>query len=214
MQFGIRLRCSVGNDLGYRDSREIPTESPFSNVARTDRQVRRSHGLPGLVHRLDVFLGFHSQCGNTRAALVGILHGVFFRVGGCTLVGWRSHALHPLAHGRMRVRVSMRMGMRMRSGVEEAVTGVAGLQALSWTHEVGDAVDWCGAGERRGQPRVQGEGVGHGGHAGVNWCRPVKGQHGGVVELHGAGVHLFLTTPFRPAVLEPDLGDEHEARLE
>lgn len=26
------------------------------------------------------------------------------------------------------------------------------------------------------------------------------------MELHGAGVHLFLTTPFSPAVLEPDLG--------
>lgn len=96
--------------------------------------------------------------------------------------------------------------MRMRSGVEEAVTGVAGLQALSWTHEAGDAVDRCSAGEWRGQPRVQGEGVGHWTHAGVNWCRAVKGQHGGVVELHGAGVHLFLTTPFCPSVLEPDLG--------
>lgn len=72
----------------------------------------------------------------------------------------------------------MRMGMRMRSRVEEAVTGVAGLQALSRTHEAGDAVDWCSTGERRGQPRVQGEGVGHRTHAGVNWCRAVKGQHG------------------------------------
>lgn len=68
----------------------------------------------------------------------------------------------------------MRMGMRMRSGVEEAVTGVAGLQALGWAHEAGDAVDWCGAGERRGQPRVQGERVGHGTHAGVNWCWAVE----------------------------------------
>lgn len=102
--------------------------------------------------------------------------------------------------------VSVRMGMRMRSGVEEAVTGVAGLEALRWTHEAGDAVDRCRAGERRGQPRVQGEGVAHGSHAGVNWRRTVKSQHGGVVELHGAGVHLFLTTPLSPAVLEPDLG--------
>lgn len=93
----------------------------------------------------------------------------------------------------------------MRSGVEEAVTGVAGLQALSRTHETGDAVDRCSAGERRGQPRVQGEGVAHGSHAGVNGRRAVKRQHGGVVELHGAGVHLFLTTPLSPAVLEPDL---------
>lgn len=98
----------------------------------------------------------------------------------------------------------------MRSGVEEAVTGVAGLQALSWTHEAGDAVDGCGAGQWRGQPRVQGEGVGHRAHAGVDRCGPVEGQHGRVVDLHGAGVHLFLATPFSPAVLEPDLGDEHE----
>lgn len=35
MQFKIHLRCSVG----YRDTREIPTASPFSNVAYTDRQV-------------------------------------------------------------------------------------------------------------------------------------------------------------------------------
>lgn len=98
------------------------------------------------------------------------------------------------------------MGVRMRSGVEEAVTGVAGLQALRWTHETGDAVDRCSAGERGGQPRVQGEGVAHGSHAGVNWRRTVKRQHGGVVELHGAGVHLFLPTPLSPAVLEPHLG--------
>lgn len=98
------------------------------------------------------------------------------------------------------------MGVRMRSGVEEAVTGVAGLQALRWTHETGDAVDRCSAGERGGEPRVQGEGVAHGSHAGVNWRRTVKRQHGGVVELHGAGVHLFLPTPLSPAVLEPHLG--------
>lgn len=30
------------------------------------------------------------------------------------------------------------------------------------------------------------------------------------MELHGAGVHLLLTAPFSPAVLEPDLGDKHE----
>lgn len=129
-----------------------------------------------------MFLGFHSERGDTRTALVHVLHGVFFRVRRRTLVGWRSHALHPLAHGRvrvrMRVRVSVRMGMRMRSGVEEAVTGVAGLQALSWTHEAGEAVDGCGAGQRRGQPRVQGEGVGHRAHAGVDRCGPVEGQHG------------------------------------
>lgn len=157
-----------------------------------------------------MFLGFHSQCGDTGTALIHVLHGVFFRVRGCTLVGRRSHVLHPLAHGRMGVRVSMRMGMRMRSGVEEAVTGVGGLQALGWTHEAGDAVDRCSAGERRGQPGVQGEGVAHGSHAGVNRCGPVEGQHGGVVELHGAGVHLFLTTPFSSAVLEPDLGTNTE----
>lgn len=68
--------------------------------------------------------------------------------------------------------------MRMRSGVEEAVAGVAGLQALSRTHEAGDAVDRRGAGQGRRQPGIQGEGVGHGAHAGVNRCRAVEGQHG------------------------------------
>lgn len=99
------------------------------------------------------------------------------------------------------------MGMRMRSGVEEVVAGVVGLEALSWTHEAWDAVDRCSAGKGRGQPGVQGEGVGHRPHAGVNWCWAVEGQHRRVMELHGAGVHLFLPTPFSSAVLEPDLRD-------
>lgn len=61
------------------------------------------------------------------------------------------------------------MRVRMRSGVEEGVAGVAGLEALSWTHEAWNAVDWCSGGQGRRQPRVQGEGVGHWTHAGVNW---------------------------------------------
>lgn len=111
--------------------------------------------------------------------------------------------------------MGMGMGMRMRSGVEEVVAGVAGLEALSWTHEARDAVDRCCAGQGRGQPGVQGEGVGHRPHAGVNWCWAVEGQHGRVMELHGAGVHLFLPTPFSSAILEPDLRDKgyHEIYL-
>lgn len=66
----------------------------------------------------------------------------------------------------------------MRSGVEEAVAGVARLKALSWTHEAWNAVDRCSAGQRGRQPGVQGEGVGHRTHAGVNWCWTVEGQHG------------------------------------
>lgn len=58
----------------------------------------------------------------------------------------------------------------MRSGVKEAVAGIAGLETLSWTHEARDAVDWCSAGQGRGQPGIQGEGVGYWTHAGVNWC--------------------------------------------
>lgn len=77
----------------------------------------------------------------------------------------------------MRVRVRMRVRMRVRGGVEEAVAGVAGLQALSRTHEAGDAVHRGAAGQRRRQPGVQGEGVGHGTHAAVNRSWPVEGQH-------------------------------------
>lgn len=65
----------------------------------------------------------------------------------------------------------------MRSGVEEAVAGVAGLEALSWTHKSWNAVNRCSAGQRRGQPGIQWEGVGHWTHAGVNWCWAVEGQH-------------------------------------
>lgn len=68
--------------------------------------------------------------------------------------------------------------MRMRSGVEEAVAGVARLKTLSWTHEAWDAVDRCGTGKGRRQPGVQGEGVCHRTHAGVNWRWTVEGQHG------------------------------------
>lgn len=93
------------------------------------------------------------------------------------------------------------------------MAGVAGLEALSWTHEARDAVDRCGTGERRGQPGVQGEGVCHRTYTGVNWCWAVEGQHGRVVELHGAGIHFFLPTPFSSAVLEPDLRDENKLSL-
>lgn len=100
----------------------------------------------------------------------------------------------------------MRVLVRMRSRVEETVAWVAGLESLSRTHEALDAVDRCSTGQGRGQPGVQGEGVAHWTHAGVNGCWTVEGQHGRVMELHGAGVHFFLTTPFSSAVLEPDLG--------
>ena len=78
----------------------------------------------------------------------------------------------------MRMGMGMRMRMRMRRmriGVEEAVAGVAGLKALRWTHEAWDAVHRCGTGQGRGQPGVQGEGVGHWTDAGVNWRRAVEG---------------------------------------
>lgn len=152
--------------------------------------LRPSHGLPGFVHGLDVFLGFHPQCGDAGAPLVHVLHWVFVGEGTGTLVwGW-CHGLHPLAHGWR--------------AVEEAVAGVATLQALSWAHETRDAVDWGGAGQRGGQPGVKGEGVAHGPHVAVHgW--PVEGEHGRVMQLHGAGVHLLLAPPFGSAVLEPHL---------
>lgn len=96
----------------------------------------------------------------------------------------------------------------MRAGVEEAVAGVAGLKTLRGTHKAWDAVDGCGAGEGRGQPGVQGQGIGHRAHAGVNGRRAVEGEHGRVTDLHGAGVHFLLSTPLCPAVLEPDLIEE------
>lgn len=33
------------------------------------------------------------------------------------------------------------------------------------------------------------------------------------MELHGAGIHLFLPTPLRSAVLEPDLGDKNHREV-
>lgn len=70
----------------------------------------------------------------------------------------------------------MRMGMGR--GVEEAVAGIAGLQALGRAHEAGDAVDRCCAGQRRGHPGVQGKGVGHWTHVGVHMWWVVEGEHG------------------------------------
>lgn len=100
----------------------------------------------------------------------------------------------------------MRMGVGSVGGdVDEAVARIAGLEALSWTHEARDAVDRCGAGQRRGQPGVQRQRIGHRPHAGVDGRRTVEGEHGGVVELHGARVHFFLSTPFSSAVLKPNL---------
>lgn len=125
--------------------------------------LRPSHGLPGFVHGLDVFLGFHPQHCDAGAPLVHVLHWILVGEGTRTLVRRRCHGLHPLSHGWR--------------AVEEAVAGVASLQSLACAHEAWDAVNWGGAGQRRGQPRVQGEGVAHGSHIAVHG-RPVKGEHG------------------------------------
>lgn len=114
----------------------------------------QSHGLPGLVHVLNVLFCFHSQSSNARAALVYILQWVFVWVWCGTLVWRRSHALHPLAHRWVRV-------SRVWGRVKKAVAGIAGLEALWWAHESWYAVHWCGTGQRRGQPRVQGKRVCH-----------------------------------------------------
>lgn len=42
----------------------------------------------------------------------------------------------------------------------------------------------------------------------MNWRWAVEGKHGRVMELHGAGIHFLLPTPFSSAVLEPDLEDK------
>lgn len=85
------------------------------------------------------------------------------------------------------------------------MAGIAGLEGLSWTHEAWDTLDRCGAGQRRGQPGIQWEGIGYLTHASVNRWRTIEGQHGGVMKLHGTSVHFFLPTPFSSAVLKPDL---------
>lgn len=74
----------------------------------------------------------------------------------------------------MRPMGTMRPMRTMRSGIEEMVAWIAGLEALSWTHEAWDTMNWCSA----GQPGFQGEGIGHWTHAGVYWSRTVKRQHG------------------------------------
>lgn len=73
---------------------------------------------------------------------------------------------------------SVRSVRSVGGGVEEMVAWVAGLEALSWTHEAWDTVHRCSTGQGRGQPGFQGEGVGHWTHAGVNRCRTVEREHG------------------------------------
>lgn len=151
-----------------------------------------------------MLLGFHPQNGDAGAALVHVLQRVFILVLRCALVRGRRHVLHPLTHGRVR------MGVRVRSGVEEAVGRVVRLKALSWTHEARHAVHRRGAGQGGGEPGVQGQGAAHGAHAAVELGLAVEGEHGRVVQLHGAGVHFLLTTPFCSAVLEPHLEDKEQ----
>lgn len=152
------------------------------------RCLRRSHVLPGFIHRLNVFFGLHPERRDAGAPVV--LHRVFVVEAGRALVGGRPHGLHALHHGRW--------------AVEEAVAGVGRLQALRRAHEAWDGVHGRGTGDGRRQPGVQGHGVGHRPHGGSHG-RTVERQHGGVVELHRAGVHLFLPSPLGPPVLEPDL---------
>lgn len=78
------------------------------------QHLTRSHVLPGFIHRLNVLFGLHPECGNARTPVV--LHWVFIVEVGRALVGRWAHRLHTLDHGRR--------------GVEEAVAGIGGLQAL------------------------------------------------------------------------------------
>lgn len=151
-----------------------------------------SHRLPCFVHGLNVFLGFHPQRGNARASLIHILQRVLISECCRALVRWRGHCLHPLAHGWR--------------GVQETMACISWLKALRRAHEPWDAVHGRGTGQRRGQPWVQGQRVGHWSHVGVH-RRPVEGEHRRVVELHAARVHLLLPPPFGSAILEPHLCD-------
>lgn len=139
-------------------------------------QVRKLHGLPGPVHRLDVFFCLYPQCSDAGAALLHVLHRVFIRVESRELIRRGGHTLHRLTHGVMRVRVRVRV--RVRGRAEKVVAREAVLETLRWSHEAGDAVDGRGTGQGGGQPRIQGEGVCHGTDAGVNLGRAVEGQHG------------------------------------
>lgn len=141
-----------------------------------------------------MLFGLHPECGDAGAPV--IIHGDFIiEDGGALVRGRADHGLHTLNDARW--------------AVEEAVAGVSRLQTLRRSHEPRDGVHGRGAGDGRGEPRVQGHGVGYlpdaGGH-----LRPVEGQHGRVGELHGAGVHLFLASPLGPAVLEPHLDIEEQ----
>lgn len=143
-----------------------------------------------------MLFGLHPECCDAGAPV--ILHGVFIiEDWGALVRGRADHGLHTLNHARW--------------AVEEAVAGVGWLQTLRRSHEPRDGVHGRGAGDRRGEPWVQGHGIGYWPDA---WrhLRPVEGQHGRVGEFHGAGVHLFLTPPLGPAVLEPHL-DIEEKRM-
>lgn len=145
-----------------------------------------------------MLFGFHPECCDAGTPVV--LHGVLVVEAGWTLVRGGAHWLHALDHpGR---------------GVEETVARISGLQALWRSHEPRYCVHGCGTGDGRGQPWIQGHGVGNwtntGRHLGA-----IEGQHGRVMELHGGIVHLFLTSPLGPPVLEPHLmeGKEERSRL-
>lgn len=152
--------------------------------------VHHLHGLPGFVHGLNVLLCFHPQSRNAGAAVHVIQRVLVIKCRGA-LVRRRWHGLHSLYHAR--------------GGVQEAgMTGISRLEALARPHEARDAVHRGGAGERRGQPRVQGKRITQRPHIrGHGW--PIKGQHCRVMNLHGARVHLLLSPPFCTSVLEPHL---------
>lgn len=150
-----------------------------------------SHVLPGFIHWLNVLFGLHPECCDAGASV--ILHRAFVIEDGWALVGRGADGLHTLNSARW--------------AVEEAVARVGGLQALRWSHKARYGVHGRGTGDGRGEPRIQGHRVAHRPHAGGH-LGPVERQHGRIGELHGAGVHLFLTSPLGSSVLEPHLDAE------
>lgn len=115
-----------------------------------------SHVLPGFIHRLNVLFGFHPECCDAGTPVV--LHRVLVVEAGWTLVRRGPHRLHALDH-------------TMGRGVEVTVARVSGLKALWRSHEPRYCVHGCGTGDGRGQPWIQGHGVGYwtnaGGHLGA-----------------------------------------------
>lgn len=153
-----------------------------------------SRASPRLSNRLNVFLGFHPQWGNTGVPWISwaLVRG-----------GWGAHRanvgqVRAVSQGR-RVQEGSRQRRRHGRGRRRRISA---REALRAANEAGERLQGGGSGERRWEPGVQ---LQTGGQGAAGRAAEGEQRGGRVLEFDGAHLQLLLPSPLSSPVLKPHL---------